>query len=88
LTDKQIEAAVRSDPDAAPFLGKEWFKGARVVRPKAKQQVSLNLDRDGVEWCKAQGRTYDVRMGTVLRNHVAAHKKTRRRTTPVRQRAR
>ncbi len=34
LTDRDIEQAVRSDPDAAPILDKEWFTTAKVVTPK------------------------------------------------------
>jgi hypothetical protein len=33
LTDEQIEAAVRDDPDAAPILDESWFAEAMIVMP-------------------------------------------------------
>ena len=33
LTDRDIEQAVRSDPDAAPILDKEWFTTKRSSCP-------------------------------------------------------
>jgi hypothetical protein len=32
-TDAEIEAAIASDPDAAPILDEEWFKKARRCCP-------------------------------------------------------
>lgn len=55
MTDKEIEAGVKSDPDSAPLLDREWFKNARLVLPERKQPVTLRLDKDVLEWFKAQG---------------------------------
>jgi hypothetical protein len=30
LSDREIESAVKSDPDAAPILDEEWFRKAKV----------------------------------------------------------
>ena len=50
LTDRDIERAVREDPDAAPILDKEWFRNAKLVLPERKVPISLRVDREVVEW--------------------------------------
>lgn len=37
LTDRDIEAAVRDDPDAAPLVDESWFDQARFVAPPARR---------------------------------------------------
>ena len=36
MSDEMIEKAVKTDPDAAPILDKDWFKQATVVMPERK----------------------------------------------------
>jgi hypothetical protein len=33
LTDEEIEAAIRDDPDAAPVCNEQWFEQAQLVIP-------------------------------------------------------
>lgn len=75
LTDREIEEAVASDPDAAPILDEAWFKQARLVEPEPKVPVSIRLDRDVVEWFKRQGPRYQSRINAVLRAFMSAHRK-------------
>ena len=79
-TDEEIAAAVASDPDAAPLLDEEWFANAEWAFPEGwpagKQAISLRVDRDVLEWFKAQGPRYQSRINAVLRAYVNA--KTRR----------
>ncbi len=75
LTDKEIEDAVRSDPDAAPILDQEWFRTAKLVMPERKVPVSIRVDREVLEWFKAQGPRYQSRMNAVLKAYVGAHSK-------------
>ena len=74
LTDEDIEAAVRDDPDAAPILSeeetKEWFKTARVVLPPGKAPISIRIDRDVLEWFRASGEPYQTRINAVLRAYM------------------
>src|SRR6266550_2488045 len=49
LTDEEIEAAVRDDPDAPPIVDAEWFASATLVMPEPKEQISIRLDRDVLE---------------------------------------
>ena len=75
MTDEEIEAGVKSDPDSAPLLDREWFKNAKLVMPERKQPVTLRLDKDVLEWFKAQGSRYQSRMNAVLRSYMQAHRK-------------
>jgi len=75
LTDREIEAAIRSDPDAPPMLDSEWFKNARLVLPERKVPVGLRMDADVLRWFKAQGARYQSRMNAVLRAYMEAHRK-------------
>jgi uncharacterized protein (DUF4415 family) len=75
LTDEEIEAGVKLDPDSAPLLDREWFKNAKLVMPERKQPVTLRLDKDVLEWFKAQGSRYQSRMNAVLRSYMQAHRK-------------
>jgi uncharacterized protein (DUF4415 family) len=75
MTDRAIENAVKSDPDAAPILDKEWFRSAKLVLPERKVPISLRMDREVVEWFKAHGRRYQSRMNAVLKAYVQAHRK-------------
>jgi uncharacterized protein (DUF4415 family) len=78
LTDAEIERAVRSDPDAAPILDREWFKTAKVVMPQPeprKELLTIRVDRKVVDWFRAQGARYQTRMNAVLRAYVEAQQK-------------
>src|SRR5687767_12014086 len=50
LTDKQIAAAVRRDPDAVP-LDFDWSDAVVVVPPK-KQAISIRVDDDVLRFFK------------------------------------
>ena len=73
LTDREIEEAVASDPDAAPILHAEWFRNATLVMPERKVPVSMRIDREILEWFKRQGRGYQSRMHAVLAAYYRAH---------------
>ena len=68
LTDAEIEAAVESDPDAAP-VGIDWSR-AEVVVPKGKTAVSIRVDTDVLDFFKAEGAGYQSRINAVLREYV------------------
>ena len=76
LTDADIEKAIAEDPDAAPILDDEWFRTAEVVLPEPKTPISIRLDREVVDWFKAQGAGYQSRINAVLSAYMKAHRKT------------
>ncbi|RJP31045.1 MAG: 3-oxoacyl-ACP synthase [Candidatus Omnitrophota bacterium] len=72
-TDAEIEAAIASDPDAAPILDEAWFKKAKLVMPRNKTPISIHLDADVLEWFKTQGERYQTHINAVLRAYMKAH---------------
>jgi uncharacterized protein (DUF4415 family) len=74
LTDEEIAAAVRDDPDAAPIVDDEWFAGATIVMPKAKEQISIRLDADVLAHFRKYPR-YQTRINAILRAAMEHEKK-------------
>ena len=74
LTDEEIEAAMRSDPDWADFLDFDWSK-AVVVIPKKKKAISIRLDEDVIDFFKSKGEGYQTRMNAVLRRFMERARK-------------
>jgi len=75
MTDKEIQAGIDADPDAAPVLGEWFWKNARVVTPAPKQLASFRLDPDVLEWFRSTGKGYQTRVNAVLRSYMEAHRK-------------
>ncbi len=73
LTDEEIEAAVRSDPDAAP-LDVDWSQAVLVVPPK-KKAISIRVDPDVLDYFKKEGAGYQRRINAVLRSYVEQKQK-------------
>jgi uncharacterized protein (DUF4415 family) len=74
LTDKEIQAGIDSDPDAAPILGEWFWKNARVVMSAPKQLTSFRIDADVLDWFKKSGKGYQTRINAVLRAYMVAHR--------------
>jgi uncharacterized protein (DUF4415 family) len=74
ITDAEIEAAVRDDPDAAPLVDDDWFASATLVMPKPKEQISIRLDRDVLEHFRRYPR-YQTRINAILRAAMEHEKK-------------
>jgi uncharacterized protein (DUF4415 family) len=75
LTDEEIEAAVRRDPDAVP-LDFDWSKAVLVIPPK-KRAISIRLDEDVLDYFKKEGAGYQRRMNAVLRSFMQQKRKKR-----------
>ncbi|MCC6468814.1 MAG: BrnA antitoxin family protein [Alphaproteobacteria bacterium] len=73
LTDREIYAAARSDPDTFIPTKAQWKK-ARIVMPERKKPVMLRLDGDVLAWFKRGGRGYQTRINAVLRSFVASQR--------------
>jgi uncharacterized protein (DUF4415 family) len=76
LTDEEIEAAVRKDPDAVP-LDFDWSKAVLVIPPK-KKAISIRVDEDVLDYFKKQGAGYQRRMNAVLRSYMQQKRKKKR----------
>ena len=71
---KQINAGIKADPDN-PEWTDEMFRRAVRGPQKAptKEQLTLRIDPDVVEWFRSQGEGYQSLMNEALRRHMAEH---------------
>jgi uncharacterized protein (DUF4415 family) len=67
-----------------PPLGDEFFKKATVPWPPAKQQLTIRLDADVLNWLKANGRGYQTRINRILRAAMESKPPRRARSTTPR----
>jgi uncharacterized protein (DUF4415 family) len=74
MSDEEVERRAAADPDAGAIPPGFW-DNARVWVPSRKQQITLRLDPDVIDWFKRTGRGYQSRMGAVLRSYVEAKRK-------------
>jgi uncharacterized protein (DUF4415 family) len=77
-TDWQRLAALpedRIDTSEIRELDEEFFRAAKLRRPKGKQLISLRIDTDILDWFKQQGRGYQTRINAILRAYVRAHRR-------------
>ena len=77
LTDKEIEEAVRNDPDAVP-LDIDWSKAVLVIPPK-KKAISIRVDEDVLDYFKKEGSGYQRRINAVLRSYMQQKAKPKKR---------
>ncbi|MGN7293291.1 BrnA antitoxin family protein [Rhizobium sp. SAFR-030] len=73
LTDEEIEAAMRDDPDWQDLIDIDWSK-ARWVTAHKKKAISIRLDDDIVDFFQATGKGYQTRINAVLRHFVSEQK--------------
>ncbi len=69
MTDEDIEAQMRDDPDWKDFMDIDWSK-ATIVYPQPKNAVSIRLDSDVLDFFKASGKGYQTRINGVLRHFM------------------
>ncbi|CAK7033307.1 MAG: hypothetical protein DESF_01399 [Desulfovibrio sp.] len=77
MPDAAITLAAEEDPDNLP-LDDPFFETARRLQPsallkEAKQQITLRIDADVLEWFRATGSGYQSRMNAVLKAYVQTH---------------
>jgi len=77
LTDEEIEAAIRHDPDAVP-LDFDWSEAVLVIPPK-KKAISIRLDEDVLDYFKREGAGYQRRMNAVLRSYMQQARRGKKR---------
>ena len=70
MTEEELEASIDSAEE-----GEIDWSTVQVGIPGPKQQLTVRLDRDVIEWFKAQGAGYQTRMNAVLRSYVDAQKR-------------
>ena len=65
-----------------PPLDKSFFAKAREAWPPAKQQLTIRLDADVLNWLKSHGRGYQTRINRILRAAMESQRPRRSRSTP------
>jgi uncharacterized protein (DUF4415 family) len=76
LTDEEIVAAIRKDPDAVP-IDFDWSKAVLVIPPK-KKAISIRVDEDVLDYFKRGGAGYQRRINAVLRSFMREKSKKKR----------
>ena len=78
MSKRQLASVKDKDIDFSdiPELGEAFFRNARLVLPPkaGKAPVTLRLDRDVLNWFKAQGKGHLTRMNAVLKAYVATQR--------------
>lgn len=74
----QLNLLLEDDIDTSDIQEiKDWSNSevGKFFRPK-KQQVTLRLDADMLDWFRHQGNKYQTRMNQILRHYMDEHQKT------------
>ena len=66
LTEAELNAAARSDPDAPPFVSDEDWK-------KAKMLAQIPIDRETFEYCRKHGGGLQTVFKNAVREYMDAH---------------
>lgn len=69
MTEEEIEAAARADPEWEGLLDIDW-SDATLVMPRRKEAISIRLDEDVLAYFKSLGAGYQTRINAVLRHFV------------------
>ncbi len=85
LTPVEAQRLVRASIDYSdiPELGDEFFAKATAPLPPAKHQLTIRLDRDVLDWLKANGKGYQTRINRILRAVMESAPSRRSRSKAV-----
>ena len=72
LRDEDLDTEDIPDPTPEQFARAVAREGLEPVR--RKQQITLRLDADVLDWFRAQGRGYQTQINALLRAYVEAHR--------------
>lgn len=78
LTDEEIDASIKDDPDWEEFKDIDWDTAVLVIPPK-KKAISIRLDEDVLDYFKTEGDGYQRRMNAVLRSYMEQKKNKKKR---------
>jgi uncharacterized protein (DUF4415 family) len=69
MTEEEIEAAARADPEWEGLLDIDW-SDAVLAMPRRKEAISIRLDDDVLSFFKSLGSGYQTRINAVLRHFM------------------
>lgn len=70
--------AMPIDYSEIPPLGEEFFTKAAEAWPPPKEQLTIRLDADVLNWLRANGRGYQTRINRILRTAMESQPPRRR----------
>ena len=59
-----------------PELTTGWRRVSELIPPGNKEQITLRLDADVLQFFKSTGRRYQSRINAALREYMNSHRKT------------
>lgn len=59
-----------------PELTSGWRRVSELIPPGNKEQITLRLDADVLQFFKSTGRRYQSRINAALREYMNSHRKT------------
>jgi uncharacterized protein (DUF4415 family) len=72
MTDEDIDLS--DSPEITPEqFAKAVVRRGGLTSPQGKDQVTLRIDRDVLEWFKLQGHGYQTQINSLLRAYMEAH---------------
>jgi uncharacterized protein (DUF4415 family) len=71
-----------------PPLDKSFFTKATEAWPPAKQQLTIRLDTDVLNWLRANGRGYQTRINRILRAAIESKPRRSRSTAAPKKKTR
>lgn len=75
MSEEDIE---RTSPPELANLPADFWKNAVLVVPETKVPISLRIDRDVLDWFRAEGPRYQSRMNAVLRSYMDQARRDKR----------
>ena len=70
----EMEDKTGANASEGETLGPEFWKKAKPVFPEhGKQQLTVRLDKEVIDYFKNQGKGYQTRMNAVLKAYVDSH---------------
>ena len=78
ITDEEIEASIKDDPDWQEFKDLDWSEAVLVIPPK-KKAISIRVDEDVLDYFKHEGAGYQRRINAVLRSYMQQKKSKKAR---------
>ena len=71
LTEEELEASIDIEEE-----GEIDWDTIQVSHPLLKQQLTVRLDTEVIDWCRSGGPGYQTRINAVLRSYAESQKKT------------
>lgn len=69
MSEEELTQNAHFDPDNPPIDESFFSRSKKVQPPRPKQQITLRIDADILDWFKKQGKGYQTMINAVLRTY-------------------